>query len=102
MCVDERGHQHEFSVPPPLIRKDLIAQMRADAEATMPPAFLDCLRKIERPFFTPIYDFSSPSIVFGRVALVGDAGFVRAPAHGIRRRQGRRRRAGACRCAGEP
>src|SRR5262249_24458668 len=30
MCVDENGHQHEYSVPPPLIRKDLIAQMRAD------------------------------------------------------------------------
>ena len=35
---------------------------------------LDCLRNIEQPFFTPIYDFSAPRIVFGRVALVGDAG----------------------------
>ncbi len=26
MNVDENGTQHEFSVPPPLIRKDLIAQ----------------------------------------------------------------------------
>ena len=32
MCVDENGHQHEYSVPPPLIRKDLIAQMLTDAE----------------------------------------------------------------------
>ena len=39
----------------------------------MPPAFRDCLRKIERPFFTPIYDFTAPRIAFGRVALVGDA-----------------------------
>jgi len=83
MCVDEHGQQHEFSVPPPLIRKDLIAQMRADAEAIMPPAFLDCLRNIERPFFTPIYDFSSPSIVFGRVALVGDAGSSARPHMGF-------------------
>jgi 2-polyprenyl-6-methoxyphenol hydroxylase-like FAD-dependent oxidoreductase len=73
MCVDAEGNQHEFSVPPPLIRKDLIARMRADAEDIMPPAFLDCLRNIARPFFTPIYDFSSPRIVFGRVVLVGDA-----------------------------
>ena len=29
MCVDERGVQHEYSVPPPLIRKDLIAQMHS-------------------------------------------------------------------------
>ena len=83
MCVDENGHQHDYSVPPPLIRRDLIAQMRADAEAIMPPAFVDCLRKIERPFFTPIYDFSTPRIVFGRVALVGDAGSSSRPHMGF-------------------
>jgi 2-polyprenyl-6-methoxyphenol hydroxylase-like FAD-dependent oxidoreductase len=83
MCVDESGQQHDYSVPPPLIRKDLIAQMRADAEAIMPPAFVDCLRKIERPFFTPIYDFSTPRIVFGRVALVGDAGSCSRPHMGF-------------------
>ena len=83
MCVDENGHQHDYSVPPPLIRRDLIAQMRADAEAIMPPAFVDCLRKIERPFFTPIYDFSTPRIVFGRAALVGDAGSSSRPHMGF-------------------
>jgi 2-polyprenyl-6-methoxyphenol hydroxylase-like FAD-dependent oxidoreductase len=83
MCVDEHGRQHEFSVPPPLIRKDLIAQMRADAETIMPPAFLDCLRNIAHPFFTPIYDFSAPVIVFGRVALVGDAASSARPHMGF-------------------
>jgi 2-polyprenyl-6-methoxyphenol hydroxylase-like FAD-dependent oxidoreductase len=83
MCVDENGHQHKYSVPPPLIRKDLIAQMRADAEGIMPPAFLDCLRKIERPFFTPIRDFCAPRIVFGRVALVGDAASSARPHMGF-------------------
>lgn len=83
MCVDDNGNQHEHSVPPPLIRKDLIARMRADAEAIMPPAFVDCLRNIERPFFTPIYDFSAPRIVFGRVALVGDAGSSSRPHMGF-------------------
>jgi 2-polyprenyl-6-methoxyphenol hydroxylase-like FAD-dependent oxidoreductase len=83
MCVDETGHQHDYSVPPPLIRRDLIARMRADAEAIMPPAFVDCLRNITRPFFTPIYDFSAPAIVFGRVALVGDAGSSSRPHMGF-------------------
>jgi 2-polyprenyl-6-methoxyphenol hydroxylase-like FAD-dependent oxidoreductase len=32
MCVDQQGQQHDYSVPPPLIRKDLIAQMRAQAQ----------------------------------------------------------------------
>src|ERR1700732_3184763 len=83
MCVDESGDQHEFSVPPPLVRKDLIARMRADAEEIMPPAFLDCLRNIARPFFTPIYDFASPSLVYGRVALVGDAAASARPHMGF-------------------
>ena len=73
MCVDDHGQQHEFSVPAPLMRRDLVAEMRADAEALLPPQFLDCLHHIGQPFFTPVYDFCSPSLVFGRVVLMGDA-----------------------------
>jgi 2-polyprenyl-6-methoxyphenol hydroxylase-like FAD-dependent oxidoreductase len=73
MNVDANGVQHEYSVPPPLIRKDLIAQMHADAHAIMPEVMLDCVRKIPQPFVTPIYDFTAPRIVFDRVAMVGDA-----------------------------
>jgi 2-polyprenyl-6-methoxyphenol hydroxylase-like FAD-dependent oxidoreductase len=73
MCVDDNGRQHEYSVPPPLIRRDLIASLRAEAQTVLPPALNDCLRAIEQPFFTPIYDFVAARIVCGRVALVGDA-----------------------------
>src|SRR5262249_14353381 len=31
MCIDENGVQREFSVPPPLVRQELIATMQADA-----------------------------------------------------------------------
>ena len=82
-------------MPPPLIRKDLIAEMHQDAREIMPQVMLDCVMTIKQPFITPIYDFTAPSIVFGRVAMVGDAGDLRAPAYGLRRRQGGRRRAGA-------
>jgi 2-polyprenyl-6-methoxyphenol hydroxylase-like FAD-dependent oxidoreductase len=83
MRVDEHGRKHKSSVPPPLIRRDLIARMRADAEEVMPPAFLDVLHNIERPFFTPIYDFAAPRLVFGRVALVGDAAATVRPHMGF-------------------
>jgi 2-polyprenyl-6-methoxyphenol hydroxylase-like FAD-dependent oxidoreductase len=73
MCVDENGVQHEYSVPPPLVRKDLIAKMHDDARDIMPPALLDSLMKIRQPFITPIYDFTAPQIVFGRVVMIGDA-----------------------------
>jgi 2-polyprenyl-6-methoxyphenol hydroxylase-like FAD-dependent oxidoreductase len=65
--------QHDYSVPPPLIRRDLIEEMYADARRIMPPVLLDCVMKMKQPFITPIYDFTAPRIVFGRVAMVGDA-----------------------------
>ena len=79
MCVDEQGQEYEFGVPPPLVRKDLIAQMRAEAQALLPPQYVDCVQHIDQPFFTPVYDFCSPSLVFGRVALVGDAASTPRP-----------------------
>jgi 2-polyprenyl-6-methoxyphenol hydroxylase-like FAD-dependent oxidoreductase len=36
-----------------------------------------------RPFFTPIYDFSAPQLVFGRVVLVGDAASSARPHMGF-------------------
>jgi 2-polyprenyl-6-methoxyphenol hydroxylase-like FAD-dependent oxidoreductase len=79
MCVDENAKQHEFSIPPPLVRRDLIEEMRADAERELPPPLRDCLQSIKQPFLAPIYDFFSPTIVFGRVALVGDAASTPRP-----------------------
>jgi 2-polyprenyl-6-methoxyphenol hydroxylase-like FAD-dependent oxidoreductase len=83
MLVDNSGVQHEFSVPPPLVRKDLIAQMHEDARAIMPETLLDAVLKISQPFITPIYDFTTPSIVYGRVAMVGDAGANARPHMGF-------------------
>jgi 2-polyprenyl-6-methoxyphenol hydroxylase-like FAD-dependent oxidoreductase len=82
MCVDDNGHQHEQSEPPPLIRKDLVARMRADAAELLPPQIVDCLNST-RPFFTPVYDFTTPRFAFGRVALVGDAASSARPHMGF-------------------
>jgi 2-polyprenyl-6-methoxyphenol hydroxylase-like FAD-dependent oxidoreductase len=79
MCTDDQGTEYTFGVPPPLVRKDLIAQMRGEAETLLPPQYLDCLRHIDQPFFTPVYDFCSPTLVFGRAALVGDAASTPRP-----------------------
>jgi 2-polyprenyl-6-methoxyphenol hydroxylase-like FAD-dependent oxidoreductase len=40
MCVDDNGREYEFGVPPPLVRKDLIGQMRTEAETLLPPQYL--------------------------------------------------------------
>jgi len=46
-------------------------------------SLLDTLKKIERPFFTPIYDFCSPRMVFGRIILLGDAASSARPHMGF-------------------
>ena len=65
-------------IPPPLIRPDVIARIKADAHATIAPQVAEIFARTT-PFFQPIYDLASPRLVFGRVALAGDAAFVARP-----------------------
>ena len=82
LLTDESGETHALSIPPPLIAKAVIAEMRAHAEAVLAPQFRALVRLIEQPFLQPIYDLETP-------------------AHGVRPRRARRRRrvrrAAACR-----
>jgi 2-polyprenyl-6-methoxyphenol hydroxylase-like FAD-dependent oxidoreductase len=79
LLTDERGVTHAISIPPPLIRSEAIAEMRADAERLVAPQFRQIVRLIEEPILQPIYDLESPRMAFGRVAIVGDAAFVARP-----------------------
>jgi 2-polyprenyl-6-methoxyphenol hydroxylase-like FAD-dependent oxidoreductase len=79
LLTDERGVTHAISIPPPLIRREAIAEMRADAERLVAPQFRQIVRLIEEPILQPIYDLESPRMAFGRAAVVGDAAFVARP-----------------------
>ena len=79
LLTDERGTTHTISIPPPLIRHDGIAAMRAAAERLLPPQFRAIVRLIEEPILQPIYDLETPRMAFGRVAIIGDAAFVARP-----------------------
>jgi 2-polyprenyl-6-methoxyphenol hydroxylase-like FAD-dependent oxidoreductase len=79
LLTDEQGKTHAISIPPPLIRREAIAEMRADAERLLAPQFRQIVRLIEEPILQPIYDLESPRMAFGRVAIVGDAAFVARP-----------------------
>jgi 2-polyprenyl-6-methoxyphenol hydroxylase-like FAD-dependent oxidoreductase len=79
LLTDERGVTHAISIPPPLIRREAIAEMRADAERLVAPQFREIVRLIKEPILQPIYDLESPSMAFGRVAILGDAAFVARP-----------------------
>jgi 2-polyprenyl-6-methoxyphenol hydroxylase-like FAD-dependent oxidoreductase len=78
-CTDGEGRLHEMSIPPPLIRPNVVADMKASARALLAPPIADVIERAEQPFFQPIYDLVSPRVVVGRVALLGDAAFVARP-----------------------
>jgi len=79
LCTDAGGKRHGVSIPPPLIRPEPIAAMRAAAERLLPPQFRAVIRMIDEPILQPIYDLETPHMAFGRVAIVGDAAFVARP-----------------------
>ena len=79
LLTDETGHEHEISIPPPLIRSEVVAAMREAAARLVPPQFQEIVRLAGQPFLQPIYDLTAPQIAFGRVAILGDAAFVARP-----------------------
>jgi 2-polyprenyl-6-methoxyphenol hydroxylase-like FAD-dependent oxidoreductase len=79
LLTDEHGVRHSISIPPPLIRREAIAEMRADAERLLGPQFRQVVRLIDEPILQPIYDLESSQMAFERVAIVGDAAFVARP-----------------------
>jgi 2-polyprenyl-6-methoxyphenol hydroxylase-like FAD-dependent oxidoreductase len=78
-CTDASGRSHGTSIPPPLLRPDVIAWAKAQARALVAPQVAEIFERDPRPFFQAIFDFISPQIVFGRVALLGDAAFLARP-----------------------
>jgi 2-polyprenyl-6-methoxyphenol hydroxylase-like FAD-dependent oxidoreductase len=79
LCTDASGQCHGTAIPPPLIRPEIIANIRATARALIAPQVADIFARRQQPFFQPIFDLESPQIVFGRVVLLGDAAFVARP-----------------------
>ena len=79
LLTDAHGVTHAISIPPPLIRREAIAGMRAAGELLLAPQFLPILRLMDEPILQPIYDLETPRMAFGRVAILGDAAFVARP-----------------------
>jgi len=79
LCTDQSGRRHGVSIPPPLIRPELIAALKHDADALLAPQLTAIVKDTAQIILQPIFDLESPRIAFGRVALVGDAAFVARP-----------------------
>ena len=83
LCTDMNGRRHDMSVPPPLLRPNVIDDARRAADDLLAPQFSEVVRQAPQPFFQAIFDLESPRMAFGRIALLGDAAFVARPHCGM-------------------
>jgi 2-polyprenyl-6-methoxyphenol hydroxylase-like FAD-dependent oxidoreductase len=79
LCTDASGRCRGVSIPPPLVRAEVIEELKASADARLAPQIAALVAQSERPILQPIFDLESPRLAFGRTVLLGDAAFVARP-----------------------
>jgi 2-polyprenyl-6-methoxyphenol hydroxylase-like FAD-dependent oxidoreductase len=79
LLTDDKEKTYPLGIPPPLISRAVVAELREASDRTLAPCFAEAVRKTAMPFFQPIYDLTVPQMVFGRVVILGDAAFVARP-----------------------
>jgi 2-polyprenyl-6-methoxyphenol hydroxylase-like FAD-dependent oxidoreductase len=83
LLTDDDGRLYPTGIPPLKVSWKHIAQMRTIARDILAPQYAEILEKTAAPFLQAIYDVRSEEIVFGRIALMGDAAFVGRPHVGM-------------------
>jgi 2-polyprenyl-6-methoxyphenol hydroxylase-like FAD-dependent oxidoreductase len=79
MFTDGAGEHHGLSIAPMLIRRAFVEEMREAARQKLSPLMAEIVGLVKQPLLQAITDLESPRLVFGRVALLGDAAFVARP-----------------------
>jgi len=79
MFTDASGKYHGVAIPPPLIRPVFIEEMKADAAAEFWATVAEPVIRAPQPLLQAISDMESDRLVFGRVAIMGDAAFIARP-----------------------
>jgi 2-polyprenyl-6-methoxyphenol hydroxylase-like FAD-dependent oxidoreductase len=79
LCTDANGRHHGLSIPPPLIRPELIDAVKAQARAVLAPQMAALVAGAPQLILQPIVDLETPRMAFGRAVLLGDAAFVARP-----------------------
>ncbi|MEN3364747.1 MAG: hypothetical protein V7606_2021 [Burkholderiales bacterium] len=83
LSTDDNGKVHENGIPPPLISKAVMREIRTVADSVLAPQFAEIVASTPQSFFQPIFDLESPRLAFGRVVLLGDSAFVARPHCGM-------------------
>jgi 2-polyprenyl-6-methoxyphenol hydroxylase-like FAD-dependent oxidoreductase len=79
LCTDANGTRHGSSIPPHLVRPDVIRDLYEAADANVAPPLAAIIRRTRQPYPHGIFDVEAPQLTFGRVVLLGDSAFVARP-----------------------
>jgi 2-polyprenyl-6-methoxyphenol hydroxylase-like FAD-dependent oxidoreductase len=79
LCTDATGRCHGSSIPPHLVRAEVIRDLHYAAEANLAPPLAAIIRRTHQPYPHGIFDVEAPRLTFGRVLLLGDSAFVARP-----------------------
>ncbi len=79
LLTDAEGTSRSLSVPPGLMARHHEAELRATAEAVLPPPLAELVTACRDPFVQVVYDAEVDRMAFGPVCLLGDAAFSVRP-----------------------
>ncbi len=77
--TDSAGRVHPYSLPPGSVPQAARAVMIGDAARLLPPSLAVVVAATEQPFVQGVFDYETPLMANGRLALIGDAAFVARP-----------------------
>lgn len=81
--TDAEGQHYPLGIPHDRIRPELVAVLRAQAAAELAPSLQAVIAATPQPFLQGIHEVESTRMVYGRVALIGDAAFTARPHVGL-------------------
>jgi 2-polyprenyl-6-methoxyphenol hydroxylase-like FAD-dependent oxidoreductase len=79
LCTDTNGRCHGSSIPPHLVRAEVIRDLQHAAEANFAPPLTAIIHRTRQPYPHGIFDVEASRLAFGRVVLLGDSAFVARP-----------------------
>ncbi|MCG8583675.1 MAG: FAD binding domain-containing protein [Pirellulales bacterium] len=79
IMTDRNGNERGYSMPEGLLAPQWREHVYAEARAMLPRPFADVVHATCEPFAQAIRDLTVPTMVSGRVILLGDAAFIPRP-----------------------
>jgi 2,6-dihydroxypyridine 3-monooxygenase len=78
VMTDTEGRRRTASVPPSLVQEEHVAELHATTRE-LAPQLREIVLACPTPFVQAIFDLEVPTMVFGRICLLGDAAFSARP-----------------------